>query len=105
MLAHGITSLSLECLPGNVPPQIEVDLSPLEELDQALYVKDIVLDPDITVHADPEQLIVKISEAIVKEVVEEVPVEAEEAEAEVTAETEAGAPAAEKAPEKSGDKS
>ena len=105
MLAHGITSLSLECLPENVPPQIEIDLSVLEELDQAIYVKDIVLAPDITVHTDPEQLIVKISEAIVKEVVEEVPVEAEEAEAEVTAETEAGAPAAEKAPEKSGDKS
>jgi len=106
MLAHGITSLSLECLPGNVPPQIEVDLSPLEELDQAIYVKDIILAPDITVRADPEQLVVKISEAIVKEVVEEVPVEAEEeAEAEAAAEAEAEAPAAEKAPEQPGDKS
>jgi len=102
MLAHGITSLSLECLPGNVPPQIEVDLNSLEELDQAIYVKDIILDPDITVRADPEQLIVKISEAIVKEVVEEVPAEVEEEE-----EVEAGAeaPAEEKAPEPSGDES
>ena len=102
MLAHGITSLSLECLPGNVPPQIEVDLSPLEELDQAIYVKDIILDPDIAVRADPEQLIVKISEAIVKEVIEEVPAEVEE-EAEVEAEAEA--PAEEKAPEQPGDES
>jgi large subunit ribosomal protein L25 len=94
MLAHGITSLSIECLPGSVPPQIEVDLSPLEEVEQAIYVKDIVLSPDITVHADPDQLLVKISEAIIKE--EEVVVAAEveaEAEAEVEAEGEAEAPA------------
>jgi large subunit ribosomal protein L25 len=86
--------LSIECLPGSVPPQIEVDLSPLEEVEQAIYVKDIVLSPDITVHADPDQLLVKISEAIIKE--EEVVVAAEveaEAEAEVEAEGEAEAPA------------
>lgn len=92
MLAHSITSLNLECLPDNVPPQIEIDLNSLEELGQAIYVKDIILAPDITVHADPEQLVVKISEAIVKEVEEEVPVEAEEEEAEVTGEAEAEAP-------------
>jgi len=104
MLAHGITSLSLECLPDNVPPQIEIDLSPLEELDQAIYVKDIILDPDITVRADPEQLVVKISEAIVKEVVEEVPVEAEEGE-EVEAEAGAAAETEAEAPEQSGKES
>ena len=92
MLAHGITSLSIECLPGNVPPQIEIDLSPLEELEQAIHVKDIVLDPDITVNTDPEQLVVKVSEAIVKEVVEEVVAEVEE-EVEAEAEAEAEAPA------------
>lgn len=90
MLAHGITRLSIECLPGNVPPQIEIDLSPLEELEQTIHVKDIVLGPDITVNADPEQLVVKVSEAIVKEVVEEVVAEVEE---EVEAEAEAEAPA------------
>jgi len=106
MLAHGITSLSIECLPDSVPPQIEVDLSPLEEVEQAIYVKDIVLSPDITVHADPDQLIVKISEAIIKEeevvvaaeVEEEVAAEVEgeaEAEAEAPAEGEAEKPSAE----------
>lgn len=88
MLAHGITSLSIECLPHNVPPQIEVDISILEEIEQPVHVKDIVLDPDITVHVDPEQLVVKVTEAVVKieeeEVVaEEEAVEAVEAEAEV----------------------
>ena len=93
MLAHGINSLNIECLPDNVPPQIEVDLSPLEDLEQAIHVKDIILGADITVNADPEQLVVKVSEAMVKEVVEEVVAEAEE---EVEAEAEAEAPAEEK---------
>lgn len=93
-LAHGLTELSIECLPDKVPPQIEIDISILEELDQSIYVKDIVLDSDITVHADPEQLIVKISEAFVKPEEEEVVAEEEEA-AEVV---EGEAPAAE-APE------
>jgi len=75
MLTRGITSLSIECLPDSVPPQIEIDLSPLEEVEQAIYVRDIVLSPDITVHADPDHLLVKISEAIMKE--EEVVVAAE----------------------------
>jgi len=95
MLAHGITSLSIECLPGNVPPQIEIDLSQLEELEQAIQVKDIVLDPDITVNADPEQLVVKVSEALVK-IEEEVVVEAEAEEVEAEAEVAEEAPAEEK---------
>ena len=99
MLVRGVTNLSIECLPDSVPPQIEIDLSSLEELEQAIYVRDIVLSPDITVHADSEQLVVKVSEVFMKEeeVVEEVVAEVEEgveAEAEVPAEGEAKKPAA-----------
>ena len=105
MLAHGITSLAIECLPEKVPPQIEIDISILEELDQAIHVKDIVLDPDIAVHDDPEQLVVKIVEALGKEeevVAEEEEVEAEAAEAEEAEKAEEAPekPAAEAAPEK-----
>ena len=94
MIVHGINSLSVECLPTDVPPQIEIDITQLEEAEQAVQVKDIVLNPEITVHADPEQLVVKISEVAVKEEVEEVPV-VEEAVAEEAAE----APAGEEKPE------
>jgi len=96
MLVHGINSLSVECLPTIVPPQIEIDITQLEEVEQPILVKDILLDPEITVHADPEQLVVKISEVAVKEEVEEVP-EVEEEEA--VAEEEAEAPAEEEKPE------
>jgi len=90
MLVHGINSLSIECLPTNVPPQIDIDITGLEEVGQAVLVKDIILDPEITVHADPEQLVVKISEVMVKEEVEEV---SEVEEEKALAEEEATAPA------------
>ncbi len=98
MLVHGINSLSVECLPTNVPPQIDIDITQLEEVEQAIHVKDIVLDPEITVHADPEQLVAKISKVMVKEEVEEVAKVEEEAlaEEEGKATAEAEAPAEEK---------
>jgi len=84
ILTHSLTSLSVECLPDKLPPQIEVDLSPLEEVEQAIFVRDITLSPDVTVFTDPDQMVAKVSEARVEveEVVPEevaVEVEAEEA--------------------------
>lgn len=89
MVSHGITELSIECTPDKVPPQIEVDISNLVELDQSIDVKDIVLDPDITINDDPEQLIVKITEVMVVEEEEEVAEEEEVVEGEEAAEGEA----------------
>ncbi len=95
MVSRGITVLSIECLPEKVPPQIEVDISSLVDLEQAIKVKDIVLDPDIAVHVDPEQLVVKVTEVTIK-IEEEKPVVAEE----VAAEGEEGAEGAEGVAEK-----
>jgi large subunit ribosomal protein L25 len=85
-LTHSLTSLSVESLPDKLPPQIEIDLSPLEEVEQAVFVRDITLSPEVTVFTDPDQMVVRVSEAMVVEeevVEEEVPAEelaAEEAE-------------------------
>jgi large subunit ribosomal protein L25 len=99
MLSRGITELSIECVPEKVPPEIEVDISGLVDLEQAIHVKDIVLDPDIEVQVDPDQLVVKVTEIVVKAEEEEKPVVPEEveAEAEVKAEGAAERPAAEAA--------
>ena len=88
ILNYAITSLSIECLPAEVPPQIKVDLSHLEKAEQAIYVKDIVLSPDITVITKPDLLMVKvgaarverIEEVVAKEVVAEEAVAKEKAE-------------------------
>jgi len=100
MISHGITELSIECLPDKVPPQIEVDISILEEIEQAIQVKDIILDPDITVNIDPEQLVVKITEVMVVEEEVEVVEEEEGVEGEEAVE---GEPKAEEPSEKPSD--
>lgn len=86
LLTTGVTSLSIECLPTKIPSQIEVDISSLEEVEQAIRVSDLTLPPDITVITDPDQLVVKVSQAAI-EMVEEVRAEAEEEAAEQKSES------------------
>jgi large subunit ribosomal protein L25 len=90
-LTHSLTSLAVESLPDKLPPQIEIDLSPLVEVEDAIFVRDLVLSPDVTVITDPDQMIVRVSEArVVEEVVaEEEAVEEEAVAAEAEAVTEA----------------
>jgi len=95
MLEHELENLTVECLPAKIPASVEVDISSFTEPGQAIRVRDIALDKDITVLNDPELVVVKISwrpvEKVEEEVVEEVEeaVEAEEAVEEVGAPEEA----------------
>ena len=88
-LMQTLDSLSVECLPDKLPPEVQVDLSSLEEVEQAIHVKDLELDHDVTVSNDPDQLIVKVSEKVVAEIEEELieeEAEIEEAAAEAPSE-------------------
>jgi len=94
MIEHLINEIGVECLPDKLPPQIEIDLSPLEETGQSIHVRDIMLGKDISITTDPEQIIVKISRVKAaaeetEEVVAEEEAEAEVVEAEAEAVTEA----------------
>ncbi|MDO8567787.1 MAG: 50S ribosomal protein L25 [Dehalococcoidales bacterium] len=81
ILTQAMNHLSIECLPDNIPSQIEVDVTPLDDLNKTIVVKDIALSQDITVLEDPDQLVVKVSE-MAEEKVEEVVVRPEEIKAE-----------------------
>jgi large subunit ribosomal protein L25 len=87
MLIENLTTLHLEALPADLPRNIEVDLSVLEEIGQAIHVRDIQVDEGIEVLTEAGHVVVKVMEARVEEVVEEVEAEVE-AEAEGTAESE-----------------
>ncbi|MBN2462513.1 MAG: 50S ribosomal protein L25 [Dehalococcoidia bacterium] len=92
-MLHLIDSLHIEALPDDLPHSFEVDVSNIEELDQAIYVKDIPLGHGVTLLSDPEQMVVKVAEARKEEVIE-VPVEAvAEEEVEAAGEAEEGAEA------------
>jgi len=92
MLEHALGTLTIECLPAKIPTSLEVDISSLTELDQAIRVKDVTLDKDITVLNNPELVVVKISSRPVEKVEEKVVEKVVEAEAEEVAEEAAEAP-------------
>jgi len=79
MLEHELDTLTIECFPAKIPAGMEVDIGSLTEPEQAIRVKDIDLDEDITVLNDPELVVVKIGWRTVEKVEEEVVEVAEEA--------------------------
>jgi len=87
MLIHSVSHLTIECLPDEIPPSIEVDLGSLTEVEQDIRVSDINLGNKIDVLDDPEQIIAKVSARFVERAEE--PVEEEEALEEEEAVTEA----------------
>ena len=76
-LTQELNILTIECLPDEIPSRVELDLSSLTDLDQAIHVKDITLNDGITIFNNPEQLVAKISTRFIEKVVEEEEVEAE----------------------------
>jgi len=74
-LAQEFSSLTIECFPDQIPANVEVDLSSLTEAEQAIRVKDVVLDEEITILNDPELVVVRISSRRREEEVEEIVVE------------------------------
>jgi len=56
-----LSEVEVESLPGELPPQIEVDIAPLAEANQALRVCDIITSHGVAIMAAPDQLIVKVS--------------------------------------------
>ncbi|MEJ7900954.1 MAG: 50S ribosomal protein L25 [Thermomicrobiales bacterium] len=78
-----LTEVEVEALPSNLPHQIDVDISHLVSVGDAIHVSDVTLPDDVTVITAPEELIA----SLVAEAVEEEPEETVEAE---TAEGEDG---------------
>lgn len=78
MLFQNLASLQLEGRPGQLPSSIDIDVSELAEIDQAIHVRDLAPGDDITVLAAPDEVVVKISGVpveVVEEKVERVEVE------------------------------
>jgi large subunit ribosomal protein L25 len=75
LIVSGLDQIEVECFPQDLPEVIEVDISSLEELGAAIYLKDIPKIENVEFLSDPEELIAVAS--AIKEEVEEV-VEEEE---------------------------
>ena len=92
-ILRSIDSLEVECLPGDLPSTIVVDLERLVELDDAIHVRDLDLPSGVQAVRDPDEIVVKAMRPTVE--VEEEPVE----------EAAQAAPAAEAAPSESAEAS
>lgn len=98
-----LNEVEVEALPTDLPENIEVDITPLKAVDDAITVAQLSVDTSkITIHAAPEEIVVKLAPAVSAEtqaLLEEQAAEQAEQAAEAAAEEGAeGAPAEGEAP-------
>lgn len=61
VLVKNIDELSVKCLPGDLPPKIEVDVSRLKAFDDYIYIKDLPISDKVEVMADIETVVAMVS--------------------------------------------
>jgi large subunit ribosomal protein L25 len=87
VLLHLLDALEVECLAGEIPEYIEVDISSLNEIDGMLHAEDVKLPEKVKLVTDPKEGVAKVA-ATRAEAAEEAAAEtAEAAPAETTQST------------------
>lgn len=81
--------IRVEALPTKVPPAIEVDITELG-IGESIKVSDLSAPDGVTLHNDPDEVVVAVTQATVMEVEAEEAIAEPEAEAPAGAEAEAG---------------
>jgi large subunit ribosomal protein L25 len=76
-LEHILWEIELECLPMNIPQELEVDVSKLK-MNESVHVKDMSIPAEVKVLTDPEAVVLSVVAPIKEE--EVVPAEGAEAE-------------------------
>jgi large subunit ribosomal protein L25 len=71
ILATMTTSVEIECLPGDILQSIEVDVSSLVEMDDAIYVRDLSVPERIEILTDEDEMIARMQYVIEEEEEEE----------------------------------
>jgi large subunit ribosomal protein L25 len=69
IIVHNLNSLEVEALPNDLPERIEVNLTGLAKIGDAIHVRDLVLPANITVLEDPH-VMVAVATATHEEAVE-----------------------------------
>ena len=93
-LLQSLQSILVETLPMNIPPSVQTDVSDLDDFEKAIYVRDLSIDPGVTLLTDVDELIARVGPPRIDLVDEELAKEEEEMVAEEGVE-DGEAPAAE----------
>jgi large subunit ribosomal protein L25 len=70
ILVSNLEKLSVESLPKKLPERIEVDLSNLKEIGDALHVRDLVLPEGVEALDNPDEMVVVVIAPVAEEVIE-----------------------------------
>jgi large subunit ribosomal protein L25 len=86
ILVNGLTTLTVECLPSDLPEKFVVDISNLVVIGNGIHVRDVTAPDNVRIIDDPDEMIVVATAPAKEEVVEVAvvaPVEGEAAEPEI----------------------
>jgi large subunit ribosomal protein L25 len=87
VLMKAVETVQVEALPLDLPSHIDVDITPLANLEDTLHVSDLTVPEGVTLLTDPEVVVVKVASPRVSLELDEI----EAAEAADAAEAEGGA--------------
>jgi len=87
VLLHLLDTLEVECTASDIVDYIEVDISPLTEIDSMLHAEDVQLPTNFTLITDPKEGIAKVAATRVEKVEEAPEAAAAPAEAPAAEET------------------
>ena len=63
MVVLNINSIEVDALPQHLPERIRLDITGLKRIGDSIHVKDIKLSDEVTVHNNPEDIVVVITAA------------------------------------------
>lgn len=72
VLVTGLHTLSVECLPTDLPDRVVVDISGLAQVGDGLHVRDVTVSDKVRVLDDPDEMVV-VATFAKEEVIEEAP--------------------------------
>lgn len=61
VLLHVSDAIEVECLPSNLPERLELDVSGMENLDDTLFVRDIPIPAGVTLLAEADEAVAKVT--------------------------------------------
>jgi large subunit ribosomal protein L25 len=61
ILVKNMDAIQVKCLPGDLPPEMEVDITPIKTFDDYIYVKNLPFGEKVEVLVDPETVVAMVS--------------------------------------------
>ncbi len=61
VIIHHLDRIHVECLPADIPEYFKVNLARLVEIEDVVRISDLAIPKGVTVHQDPEEVVVSLS--------------------------------------------